>query len=409
MKRRTLARGTPALWPLVLLGWAGGVSGACSAAPEAASPPSAAAGSGIAGGGRATSDVSEKPPAAAARRSRRGIGCSVKNDCDRGLSCIRGVCQPSSFGLSPTAKECIQIDCAGSEDCCGGVPTEIPDKCRSRASTCLAQLPGCLQKACTRSSDCAGGGACVGNCAVSSGECRGNVDCLANKCVEGKCSLDFTACQSDAECTANVCAGGSCACENPNYLPTHPVCQDPDCAGLCIWSCEESRCVIPTSCGTNDDCFGAKPLCVEGTCVECSRSTDCSFGKICLAGNCETPCQNDAQCALFEACQAGECIYAGCRSDRECTLSPDVRALGLAPGVDPRLLRCHTENGVGRCVIPCQTDSQCTATEVCSGGLCKYIGCETTQECATILGVHEQVTSDEHPWIASVECRAEAE
>jgi hypothetical protein len=98
----------------------------------------------------------------------------------------------------------------------------------------------------------------------------------------------------------------------------------------------------------------------------------------------------------------------GCRSDRECTLIPDVRSLGLAPGVDPRLLRCHTEDGVGRCVIPCQTDSQCATVEVCSGRLCQYIGCDTNEECATILGVHEQGASEERPWIASVECRAQS-
>jgi hypothetical protein len=128
-----------------------------------------------------------------------------------------------------------------------------------------------------------------------------------------------------------------------------------------------------------------------------------------VAGSCETPCQNDGQCGLFEACQAGECIYVGCRADRECSLIPDARLVPLPVAVDPRLLRCHTENGVGRCLIPCQTDSQCGLTEVCSGGLCKYIGCETTEECPAILGVHEQVTSGDHPWVASVECRAEPE
>jgi len=263
-----------------------------------------------------------------------------------------------------------------------------------------------VPKTCTRSGDCAGGGVCVGRCAITAGECRGNVDCLANKCVEGKCSLDFTVCSSDAQCAANACNGGSCACENPNYVPTSPVCLDQDCAGLCLWSCEDSRCVIPSTCSSDDQCAGSKPLCVKGSCVECSSSTDCPVDKICVDGSCETRCQDDVQCGLFEACQVGQCIYVGCRSHRECTLIPDVRSLGLAPGVDPRLLRCHTEDGVGRCLIPCQTDAQCAPTEVCSGGLCKYIGCETTEECASILGVHEQLTSDEQPWVPAVECRA---
>ena len=95
----------------------------------------------------------------------------------------------------------------------------------------------------------------------------------------------------------------------------------------------------------------------------------------------------------------------GCRSDRECTLIPDAQALGLAPGFDPRLLRCHTEDGVGRCLIPCQTDAQCPPTEVCTGGLCKYIGCETDSECKTIAGVHNQDRRAGQPWISTVECR----
>lgn len=373
-------------------------------------PPTALAGS---SGSEATpqtqtgGSATRSAPAHHIRRGRRGTGCSVKNDCAQGLSCIQGVCQPSSFGLEPSGKECVQIDCASSADCCGNLSSEIPAKCRSRGSVCLQQLPGCVVKQCTRSGECGGGGVCVGKCVVTSGECRGNVDCLANKCLEGKCSLDFGACASDADCAPNNCAGGSCSCLNPGYTPADPVCSDEDCDGLCLWACEESRCVLPSTCETNSDCVGARPLCVDGSCVECSASTDCSFDKICLDGSCETRCQNDSQCALFEACQAGECLYVGCRSDRECTLIPDPRTLGFSAGIDTRLLRCNTEKGVGRCVVPCQTDSQCKPTEVCSGGLCQYIGCETSQECATILGVHGQVTSDAQPWVPSVECRAD--
>jgi hypothetical protein len=147
-------------------------------------------------------------------------------------------------------------------------------------------------------------------------------------------------------------------------------------------------------------------LCVEGTCAECSADADCSFDKGCHSGRCETPCKTDLHCALFEACQAGECIYVGCRSDRECSLIPDLESLGFSAGLDRRLLRCNTnDDDIGECLIPCQTDAQCPATEVCSGGRCQYIGCETSAECKTIVGVHDQVASDEQPWIPSVECR----
>src|SRR6478752_1526680 len=314
--------------------------------------------------------------------------------------------QPASFGLTPTGKECVQIDCKTSPDCCGNLPTEIPEKCRNRAAACTKTLPGCAATTCTRSSDCAGGGVCTGHCLVSSGECSGNADCLANKCLSGQCSINFTTCTSDADCTANTCNGGTCDCANPAYVPTLPVCTDPDCDGLCQWACEDSRCVIPTKCGSDDDCFGSKPRCVENECVECTDSADCSFEKICRAGNCETRCQDDTNCGLFEACQAGECINVGCRSDRECALIPDVNALQLAPGFDPRLLRCHTDAGVGKCVIPCDYFSQSAATETCSAGLCKYIGCENSDECKAILGVHDQMASDAQPWIPALDCRS---
>jgi hypothetical protein len=345
-----------------------------------------------------------KPPRIT--RGRQGTGCSVRNDCASGLSCVRGLCEPASFGLTPTGKECEQIDCKKTADCCGNLPSEIPEKCRNRAAACTKTLPGCEPTPCTRSSECAGGGVCTGHCLVSSGECSGNLDCLANKCLSGKCSINFTACGSDADCSANTCGSGTCACGNPAYVPTLPVCTDPDCDGLCQWACEESRCVIPTTCASDDDCFGSKPRCVEGGCVECIDSADCSFEKTCRSGSCETRCKDDTNCALFQACQAGQCIYVGCRSDRECSLIPDVNALELTPGFDPRLLRCHTDAGVGKCVIPCEVDAQCAATETCDAGLCKYIGCENSDECKTILGVHNQTTSDAQPWIPAVDCRA---
>lgn len=400
---------------LVLLGAASALIG-CSVWPWNSDADTAPADSGQAGAAQSAAGQGGATPAPSAPkparvkpshivRGRQGSGCSVRNDCAVGLSCVRGLCEPASFGLSPTGKECVQIDCKTSADCCGNLPTEIPEKCRNRAAACTKTLPGCEATTCTRSSDCAGGGVCTGRCLVSSGECSGNADCLANKCLSGKCSINFTTCTSDADCTANICSGGNCDCANPAYVPTLPVCTDPECDGLCQWTCEDSRCVIPTKCGTDDDCFGSKPRCVNSECVECTDSADCSFEKLCRSGNCETRCHDDTNCGLFEACQAGECINVGCRSDRECALIPDVNALQLAPGFDPRLLRCHTEAGVGKCVIPCDNDSQCAVTETCSAGLCKYIGCENADECKAILGIHNQMTSDAQPWIPALDCR----
>jgi hypothetical protein len=72
-------------------------------------------------------------------------------------------------------------------------------------------------------------------------------------------------------------------------------------------------------------------------------------------------------------------------------------------------LRCHTEAGVGKCLIPCDNDGQCAVTEACDQGLCQYIGCETREECKSILGIHDRMTSDEQPWIPALDCRPAAD
>jgi len=358
------------------------------------------------GGAGHAGETGGDAPVLSALGSGLGAGCSTKNDCRRDLSCIRGVCQPTSFALEPTGKECFVTDCAEDEDCCAGAPTEAPEKCRARAAKCLEELPGCTEVSCSRSSDCVGGGSCRGSCSVTAGQCAGNADCLDNLCVDGRCVLDFAACDSDAECDANVCVGGTCDCFNPSYEPADPVCTDPDCEDACQYACEQSRCVLPTDCESSEECFGATPLCDDGTCVECTGSADCSFDRSCISGRCENPCESDGNCAVFEACQAGECLYVGCRSDRECRLLPSVELADLPSGTDPRLLRCHTEDGIGRCIVPCQTDAQCPPTEVCSGGVCEYIGCELDSECKTIVGLHDQESSSDTPWVSTIECRA---
>src|SRR6187431_2806776 len=158
MSRSALARGTRTFpGALLLLGAACAVP-SCSLWPGQSdvprpsskpSSPQAAAGTGGMGG--ALVERADKPKPTPIRRGSRGTGCSVKNDCESGLSCVRGLCEPASFGLSPSGKECVQIDCADTADCCGGLPSEIPEKCRSRAAACTKTLPGCEAKACTRS------------------------------------------------------------------------------------------------------------------------------------------------------------------------------------------------------------------------------------------------------------------
>src|SRR5690606_20792808 len=149
---------------------------------------------------------------------------------------------------------------------------------------------------------------------------------------------------------------------------------------------------------------GATPLCGDdGTCVECLADEDCE-DEDCIDGRCGPECKVDTQCGLFESCTNDKCVYVGCETDRECVLS------GHADGCDrePRVAVCHAEGGIGTCVIPCDIDAQCAATEVCLDGVCEYIGCETNAECKAIAGLRNRPRpTDEQPWTTTAECRAE--
>jgi hypothetical protein len=144
------------------------------------------------------------------RKSELGSGCVAKNDCAAGDSCVRGRCQPASFALMATGKECFVVDCATTEDCCGALSSDIPDKCRARAATCSAELPGCTPHSCNRALDCGGGGTCLGRCSVTDGACAGGEDCLENICTQGACSLDFKACKVRGSLSVGVRRGALC-------------------------------------------------------------------------------------------------------------------------------------------------------------------------------------------------------
>jgi hypothetical protein len=186
-------------------------------------------------------------------------------------------------------------------------------------------------------------------------------------------------------------------------MPTAAICSDPQCEGICGYTCLEERCVVDARCASDVQCGATTPYCSEGACVECLSSDDCEMEE-CVDGHCGPQCETDTQCKLFEACQAGECVYVGCRTDRECVL----KAGAAPPGQDPRLARCQIEEGHGTCVFPCEIDAQCAPSEVCLEGMCEYIGCETDTECKTIAGLHDQPQpTPERPWVTNVQCRPE--
>lgn len=338
-----------------------------------------------------------------------GLTCIVTNACPAGVACANKTCQPSNFDLTGTGKRCHISECTAKKDCCGDKPLQAPAKCANRENICSKPtLPGCTTGlTCVQGSTTCGEGTCTGKCTYDAKACTVAADCPANTCdpVTQLCALTQVDCSATA-CTtySNVCQS-TCVCTNPDYNPSASICTDPDCEDICGFTCRDDRCVVDDSCLSDTECAATTPFCVSGACVECKKDADCDDEK-CVNGHCGPRCKADTQCGLFEACQGGECVHVGCRTDRECVLQ--ARAQNAASAQDPRLAKCEVENGVGKCVMPCDIDAQCEPTEVCLEGTCKYIGCETDAECKTIAGLHDlPVSTPERPWVTTAVCKAE--
>jgi len=363
-------------------------------------------------------------------RGKRGENCQARNDCQAGLACLNGICGSNEFPISVAVKQCDRIECATTEDCCGDKPTEIPAKCNARAATCSPTFPGCTNQVCTGDSNCGGQG---GTCrpAAATGTCSGGTltgltcatatDCQ-DLCNNGSCTVSLTACTVSADCTyystvTPTCTkpNRTCNCTNPDYNPNAAICSDPDCFDLCTLRCDDERCVADLSCKTDADCSSGAPFCSDQQCVQCKADDDCGDGKTCDAGVCHAPCKHNEECSAFYECNAdsGECEYVGCKSDRECILaatasSQAAGAVSTPSGEDPRLLKClpSEANPLQKtCKIPCENDGSCGAQSVCDGGYCKFIGCETNEDCRAYLGLVGQVPTPARPFVPTAVCR----
>jgi hypothetical protein len=366
------------------------------------------------------------------------LSCIVTAGCPVGVACANKTCQPSNFEIMGTGKQCHIVQCESREDCCGDMPLEAPEKCDVRDITCSQPtLAGCSAISCTMDDQC-GAGKCAGTCTYDGEQCLTLDDCAENVCEfasgsggsgsggdgsggdgsggtsgsggsggsggsVGSCSLNGAVCYSDGDCAINSCSSPYCRCDNPDYDPTAPICEDEDCEGICGWTCEGQLCAVDLSCNIDSDCVNATPFCDDGACVQCLSDEDCEEDVACIAGVCGPECEADSECGLFEVCQDDACLYVGCQTDRECVLSAPVGS-----EQDPRLAVCLIEAGVGTCVFPCDIDAQCGPTEICVDSVCEYIGCDTDTECKTIAGLHDQPPpTAEQPWTTAAECRSE--
>jgi len=364
-------------------------------------------------------------------RGKRGENCQARNDCQDGLACLNGVCGINEFSIDVAVKHCDRIECATTADCCGDKPTEVLDKCKAKATTCTQVFPGCSTAvACTSDAACGGqGGTCkpaaaTGTCSggtLTGLSCTAATDCQ-DLCVNSICSYSGGACTGNVDCvyyssSTPVCTkpARTCNCINPEFNASAAICNDPDCMGLCTLRCEAERCVTDRSCKKDAECGAATPFCSDGQCVQCTVDDDCSDGKSCDAGVCHARCKHNEECSAFYECDAdsGQCEYVGCKSDRECILAAAAAtnqnaSVSLQTGEDPRLQKClpsEADPAHKTCKIPCENDGSCGPQSVCDAGFCKFIGCETNEECRAYLKLVSQVSTTTSPFVPTAVCR----
>lgn len=360
-------------------------------------------------------------------RGKRGENCQARNDCDKGLACLNGVCSKNEFDVGVAVKQCDRIDCTKTADCCGGKPTKAPTKCNTRDRVCTPTLAGCSpSQTCTSDAVC-GEGTCrpqpPGTCTLLGGTCTTTADCQDVCDDSGVCTRSGVICTLDTDCDyvsyndtiSCTLPTRTCNCANPDYVAGAAICSDPDCVDLCLLRCVAERCVADQSCETNADCasFGLS-ICEDERCVECVESSDCDEDETCENGLCHTPCTRNEECPLFYACNDGDCEYRGCTSDRECILAAanNGAANPSAASEDARLQKClpsESEPDFKTCKIPCENDGSCGAQSVCDEGYCKFIGCETDEECRAYLGIANQMLTEVKPYVSKAVCREAGE
>jgi len=366
-------------------------------------------------------------------RGKRGETCLARNDCDSGLACTSGVCSKNEFNIDVTAKQCTRVECEADTDCCGDKQTEVPQKCKGRDKICdptNRNLPNCNQTLCTSDATCGDGSCGAGTCSgigQAGTTCMAPTDCKKDTCVGGFCAISGYTCTVATQATDCIyynqvptCSNRVCDCVNPEYMPESPICTDVDCEDICLLRCEDSLCLEDKSCKMDTECLaiGLKS-CDDGRCVECTTNKDCDTknDESCEKGQCIKPCTQNEECGLFEECQKdGTCKYVGCESDKECILAA-ARNTQITPGDgtnqaassggdDPRLYKCLATAGsdIKSCKIPCENDGSCGQFQVCDAGYCKFVGCDSDEECRAYLGISNQMTSDNKPYIATAKC-----
>ncbi len=325
-----------------------------------------------------------------AQKGSLGESCTRRDDCGGGLICVENRCTSEKSDDAEND--------GGTERIVGGA---VGESCTRRAD-CQSGL-ACFAQICVKEADIPQGEDGVilarggrGETCTARNDCNADLACVAGRCRENEYPVKVEAkecfrvqCETKNDCCKNFVPSASCDIYKAqcDADPSSLYCSYLDQYCVCKQTCQDSQCLVDTSCSSELDCNAYNaPFCVGTKCSQCRTKDDCTLTDTdCIEGVCRKPCERNEQCPLFYGCQSGKCVDEGCKSDRECYFSTN----------DPRAKCVDTE-----CVTPCDNDAECTtAFNLCEGGRCVFAGCSSHEECRVYLRLQNVTGSD------TAECR----
>jgi peptidoglycan-associated lipoprotein len=96
-------------------------------------------------------------------------------------------------------------------------------------------------------------------------------------------------------------------------------------AGLSLASCggpDYPKCENDDHCKEDKDGNDISEYCLFGQCQECAKDSHCKNGKKCMTGRCELPCESDGQCGAGNICDGKKCTKAECTDASACGGAP---------------------------------------------------------------------------------------
>jgi len=388
---------------------------------------------GVTGNGDATGDAEGDGSVDQDVEDTTPIGCQTAQDCV-------GKEAPGACGeVACVAKECVvqpvlngtqcddQNPCTDADQCtqgvCGGTAKACSDENICTDDSCDPASGQCVFA--PNTAPCDDGNLCTGDDTCSSGTCKGgqnlcecasDAECEAYddgnpctgvvKCTNGECKVDEATivdcsgtqvgpCQTaycdpaDGVCkTKNVEDGKEC--EDGDKCTAADTCAAGQCVGEAI-ACNDGDECTTDSCDPATGCV--YPAVADG--IDCNDGSLCTTGDKCLGGKCtgqEVPecsgCTGDADCSAYEdgnLCNGTlKCI------DGKCDVDPGTVVNCQAPGNSCQQNKCNPATGL--CEesqaldgTVCDDQNFCTASDYCSGGICKGlpVDCDDKSACTT--------------------------